>query len=144
MDLSTIDQGIATQIGHYADAVVIPAGYDQILVSGTPGLDQDGELAPDITGQSEQAWENVTRILDAAGASVSDIVFIRQWLTHESDVAGYAAVRTRYITHRPGATMAVIPTLVRPGFLLELEVIAARPSQDDQARGSGGRLVLRP
>ena len=92
MDLSTIDQGIATQIGHYADAVVVPAGYDQILVSGTPGLDQDGELAPDITGQSEQAWENVTRILDAAGASVSDIVFMRQWLTQESDFAGYAAV----------------------------------------------------
>ena len=70
MDLSTIDQGIATQIGHYADAIVIPAGYDQILVSGTPGLDQDGDLAPDIVGQSEQAWENVTRILNAAGASI--------------------------------------------------------------------------
>ena len=100
MDLSTIDQGIATQIGHYADAIVIPAGYDQILVSGTPGLDQDGDLAPDIVGQSEQAWENVTRILDAAGASISDIVFIRQWLTHESDVAGYVG-RTIPIRHPP-------------------------------------------
>ena len=144
MDLSTIDQGIATQIGHYADAIVIPAGYDQILVSGTPGLDQDGDLAPDIVGQSEQAWENVTRILDAAGASISDIVFMRQRLTDESDIAGYVAVRSRYVTHRPGATLAVVPTLVQPGFLLELEVIAARAPQDDEALDSRRKLVRRP
>lgn len=133
MELSTIDQGIATQIGHYADAIVIPAGYDQTVVSSTPGLDQDGELPADITGQSEQAWENVTRILDAAGAGISDIVFIRQWLTSESDTADYLAVRTRYVTHRPASMLAVIPALVRPGFLIELEIIAARPPQEDGA-----------
>ncbi|MGH3408646.1 MAG: hypothetical protein ACRDRJ_40055 [Streptosporangiaceae bacterium] len=33
------DAGIARQIGHYADAVRVPAGYDQIPVPGTPGLD---------------------------------------------------------------------------------------------------------
>jgi enamine deaminase RidA (YjgF/YER057c/UK114 family) len=132
MHLSTIDQGIATQIGHYADAVVIPAGYDQILVSGTPGIDQDGDIAPDITGQSEQAWENIVRILKAAGAEISDIVFIRQRLTSESDIEGYVTVRTRYLTHRPGSTLAVVPALMRPGFLVELEVVAARPPQEDE------------
>jgi hypothetical protein len=34
----SFDAGIARQLGHYADAVRVPAGYDQILVSGTPGL----------------------------------------------------------------------------------------------------------
>jgi enamine deaminase RidA (YjgF/YER057c/UK114 family) len=132
MDLSTIDQGIATQIGHYADAIVIPAGYDQILVSGTPGLDQDGDLPGDVTGQSEQAWENVSRILDAAGAAISDIVFVRQWLVSESDIADYVSVRTGYVTHRPGSMLAVVPALIRPGFLIELEIIAARPPQEDE------------
>lgn len=132
MHLSTIDQGIATQIGHYADAVVIPAGYDQILVSATPGLDRDGDLALDITGQSEQAWENIVRILKAAGAGISDIVFVRQRLTNESDIESYVAVRTRYVTHRPGSTLTVAPALVRPGFLIELEVIAARAPQEDE------------
>ena len=131
MELSTIDQGIATQIGHYADAVVVPSGYDQILVSGTPGIDQDGELADDITGQTEQAWENVTRILDAAGAGINDIVYIRQWLTSESDVAGYFDVRTRYISHRPGGVLVIVPSLAQPRFRVELEVIAARPPQEE-------------
>lgn len=133
MSLSTIDQGIATQIGHYADAVVIPAGYDQILVSGTPGLDQDGELPTDVTGQSEQAWENVIRVLDAAGADLSNIVFVREWLVNESDVDDYVAVRARYITHRPGSMLVVVPALARPRFLVQLEIIAARPPQEDES-----------
>jgi hypothetical protein len=28
--------------------------------------------------------------------------------------------------------LAVVPALVRPGFLLELKVIAARPPQEDE------------
>jgi enamine deaminase RidA (YjgF/YER057c/UK114 family) len=130
MNLQTIDQGIASQIGHYADAIVVPPGYEQILISGTPGIDQDGDVAGDITGQSEQAWENVTRILEAAGATVMDIVFIRQWLTEESDIDDYVAVRSRYVTHRPGLMLGVISALVRPEFLLELEVIAVRPARE--------------
>jgi 2-iminobutanoate/2-iminopropanoate deaminase len=41
----SFDPGMARQIGHYADAVRIPAGYDQIVVSGTSGLTADGSLA---------------------------------------------------------------------------------------------------
>ena len=127
MSLQTIDQGIASQLGHYADAIVIPPEYEQIMVSGTFGIDQDGDVATDITGQSEQAWENVVRILEAADATSRDIVFIRQWLTTESDIDGYLAVRARYVTHRPGATLAVVSALMRPQLLVQLEVVAARP-----------------
>jgi hypothetical protein len=31
----SFDAGIARQIGQYADAVRVPAGYDHILVAGT-------------------------------------------------------------------------------------------------------------
>ena len=55
----SFDAGIASQIGHYADAVRVPASYDQIVVSGTPGLAPDGSLAGDMTGQATQAWQNV-------------------------------------------------------------------------------------
>lgn len=70
--------GIAHQVGHYADAVRVPAGYDQILVSGTPGLTAEGSLPGDITGQSTVAWQNVSAILERAGAGLADIVSIRQ------------------------------------------------------------------
>ena len=54
-----IDAGIARQIGHYADAVRVPADHDQIVVSGTPGLAPNGSLAADMTGQATQAWRNI-------------------------------------------------------------------------------------
>jgi hypothetical protein len=32
----TSDAGFSHQIGRYSDAIRVPAGYDQIIVSGTP------------------------------------------------------------------------------------------------------------
>jgi 2-iminobutanoate/2-iminopropanoate deaminase len=124
-----VDAGIASQIGHYADAVRIPAGHEQVLVSGTPGLTLEGDLAPDIAGQSEQAWRNVSAILEKAGAVLSDVVSIRQWLISADDIPSYVAVRSRFISHQCASMLAVIPQLVRPDFLIEIEVVAAVPPQ---------------
>jgi 2-iminobutanoate/2-iminopropanoate deaminase len=93
--IQAFDAGIARQIGHYSDAVRVPAGYDQVIVSGTPGLSPDGTLPPDMTGQATQTWRNVEAILRAVGASLADIVAVRQWLTSPDDIAAYVAVRAR-------------------------------------------------
>ena len=69
----SFDAGIARQIGHCADTVRVPAGHDQIPVSGTPGLAPDGSLPGDMTGQATQAWQNIQTPLSKAGASLSDI-----------------------------------------------------------------------
>jgi 2-iminobutanoate/2-iminopropanoate deaminase len=121
----SFDAGVAKQLGHYADAVRIPTGFDQIIVSGTPGLTQDGKLPEGIEAQSEQAWRNVEAILEQAGSSLAEIVSIRQWLVREEDIAPYVAVRSKFISHLSASMLAVIPALVRPDFLVEVEVIAA-------------------
>ncbi len=36
----TYDAGFSHQIGRYSDAIRVPSDYDQIVVSGTPGLDE--------------------------------------------------------------------------------------------------------
>ncbi len=123
------DAGVAHQIGHYSDAVRVPSGYDQILVSGTPGLAPDGSLAPDMTGQATQAWQNIEAILSRAGASLADVVAVRQWLTDAGDIRAYADVRSKFIKHEPAFMLGVIPGLVRPDFLVEIEVIAAVPAR---------------
>ena len=43
--------------------------------------------------------------------------------------AGYVEVRPKFITHRPAFMLGVIPGLVRPDFLAEIEVIAAVPRE---------------
>jgi enamine deaminase RidA (YjgF/YER057c/UK114 family) len=123
-----ISTGIASQIGRYSDAVRIPAGYDTIVTSGTPGLAPDGTVPEGMTAQATQAWENIRAILAAAGAGLADIVSVRQWLTRQEDLADYVAVRSQYITHQPAFMLAINPALVWPSLLVELEVAAAVPA----------------
>lgn len=98
------------------------------MISGTSGLAADGSLAGDMTGQATRAWQNVETTLNQAGAALSDIVRVRKWLTRAEDVRAYADVRSKFITHKPAFMLGVIPGLVRPGFLVEIEVVAGVPA----------------
>jgi 2-iminobutanoate/2-iminopropanoate deaminase len=120
--------GVAAHIGNYADAVRVPAAAELIHTSGTPGLRQDGTLPEDFTEEAVQAWRNVEEALRRAGAALTDIISVRQWLTDAADIPAYAAVRMSVIHHQPVFMLGVIPGLVWPAMRVELEVVAIRPS----------------
>jgi enamine deaminase RidA (YjgF/YER057c/UK114 family) len=120
--------GVSHQIGQYADAIRVPAGYEQIITSGTPGLTADGELPDNIADQARQAWQNVEAALARAGASISDVVSIRQWLTDADDIKAYSLVRSEFVKHECAMMLAVIPALVWPSIKVEIEVVAVRAS----------------
>jgi 2-iminobutanoate/2-iminopropanoate deaminase len=118
--------GVAAQIGNYGDAVEVPSQARWLLTSGTPGLALDGALPADIGGQAELAWGHIMLMLKRAGMTAQDLVKITQYLTQVSDIAAYAQVRGRFLGEvRPASMLMIVPALVRPGFLLEIEVIAA-------------------
>jgi enamine deaminase RidA (YjgF/YER057c/UK114 family) len=121
------DVGVASQIGTYSDAVEAPAGVRWLFTSGTPGLARDGALPGDIAGQAEIAWRHIVDMLAQAGMTVADLVKVTHYLTRASDVADYVRVRTRFLGDaRPASMLLVVPELVRPQFLLEVEAIAAK------------------
>jgi 2-iminobutanoate/2-iminopropanoate deaminase len=120
--------GVSHQIGHYADAIRVPAGYEQIITSGTPGLTADGELPDNIADQARQAWQNIEGALAKAGASIPDVVSIRQWLTDADGIKAYTLVRSEFVKHECASMLAVIPALVWPGIKVEIEVVAVRAS----------------
>jgi 2-iminobutanoate/2-iminopropanoate deaminase len=123
----TYSAGFAHQIGRYSDAVRVPAGRDQIIVSGTPGLDEAGVIPADFADEARQAWRNVATILEKAGASLSDIASVRQYLTRPEDIAAYVAVRKEMITHEPAFMLMVVDALVWPTVHVEIEVVALVP-----------------
>jgi 2-iminobutanoate/2-iminopropanoate deaminase len=123
----TYDAGFAHRIGRYSDAVRVPAGHDQIIVSGTPGLDGTGAIPAEFADEARQAWRNVAAILEKAGASVSDIVSVRQYLTRPADIEAYVAVRKEMIAHEPAFMLLVVDALVRPSIHVEIEVVAVVP-----------------
>lgn len=133
---TTYDAGFSHQIGRYADAVRIPSGrdHDQVIVSGTPGLDRDGKIPADFADEARQAWQNVGAILAKAGASISDIVSVRQYLTRPEDIKTYVDVRKEMITHEPAFMLSVVSALVWPSIHVEIEVVALVPARDEPAR----------
>jgi 2-iminobutanoate/2-iminopropanoate deaminase len=121
------DIGVARQIGKYSDAVEAPAGARWLMTSGTPGLALDGTLPSDIAGQAELAWTHIVAVLKRADMTVHDMVKITQYLLHASFIPDSIKVRSRFLgTARPASTLLVVPQSIKPEFLLEVEVFAAK------------------
>jgi len=121
------DIGVARQIGTYSDAVEAPANARWLVTAGTPGLGMDGKLPADITGQAELAWTHIIAMLKRADMTVHDLVKITQYLVRASDISAYAKVRSHVLGDaRPASMLLIVPGLVRPEFLLEIEACAVR------------------
>ena len=122
--------GVSHQIGKYSDAVEVRPNLRWLFTSGTPGLEIDGTLPTDITGQTEVAWKHILRMLKLANMTPADVVKVTQYLTRAEDIAAYANVRARFLgDSEPASMLLVIPQLVRPEFLVEVEIVAAAEVQ---------------
>jgi 2-iminobutanoate/2-iminopropanoate deaminase len=119
--------GVAAQIGKYSDAIETAPNLRWLFTSGTPGLLRDKKLPPNITGQAELAWQHILAILRSADMTVDDIIKVTQYLTRAEDVADYAKVRSRVLGEaRPAFMLLVVPQLIWPEVLLEIEVVASK------------------
>jgi 2-iminobutanoate/2-iminopropanoate deaminase len=116
-------------VGPYSQVARLEFGGGVLLMlSGQVALDADGLVtAPgDMTAQSERVFEVIGQLLGAHGASFSDIVNIRTFLTDITRLGEYAVVRRRYLTGEPPTSTTVeSPHLFKPGAVVEVEVTAA-------------------
>lgn len=98
-----------------------------VYVSGIPAYDAEGKLAVgDFTAQMTQTMKNVTGILKAAGAGWDRVVKVNVFLTRRED---FAEMNRIYAAHfpdgkYPARTTAIVYSLPRPDFLLEIECTA--------------------
>jgi enamine deaminase RidA (YjgF/YER057c/UK114 family) len=126
--ITRIRTGVADHIGKYADAVAVSGGGTQIFVSGTPGVREDGTIPEDFSDEARQCWANVESALGKAGAKLTDIVYMRQWVTSRDNASAYLAVSKEIIRHEPAAMFSIIDELVWPNIRVEVEVIAILPA----------------
>ena len=98
-----------------------------LFTAGTPGLAADGTAPSDFGEQAELVWTHITTMLDRAGMTVHDLVKVTHYLLRRSDLPAYAQVRFRFLRDaRPASMLVIVPGLIRPEFLLEVEAYAAR------------------
>jgi reactive intermediate/imine deaminase len=111
--------------------VVEVTGGRTIYVSGQIAVDKDGRVvgAGDFEAQTRQVFENLKAALDAAGATLADIVKITMFVTDISRLQTLRAVRDSYFTGAPPASSLVeVSRLVLPELMVEIEAIAVTGS----------------
>ena len=121
------DTGVSKHIGTYSDAVETGAGLRWLYTSGTPGLSPaTGELPEGIEAQTRQAWQNIIAALKMANMTIGDMVKVNTSLVDASDKATYVKVRKAILGDvKPAFMLSVVNELIRPGMLVEIEVVAA-------------------
>ena len=101
-----------------------------LFVSGQAAADNDGNTVGvgDCEAQTRHVMSRIRAIVEAAGASLSDVVKITTFLTDVNDYAAFGKVRSETFPSSPPARSTVIvAALVRPEFLVEVEAVVHIP-----------------
>jgi enamine deaminase RidA (YjgF/YER057c/UK114 family) len=118
-----------------------PVGYSHIAkvnrgtliyLAGQVSSDASGKLVGEgnFEAQAEQVFRNLKIAVEAAGGAMTDIVKLNVYLVAEVDqaeVPTLRAIRDRYVNVEkpPVSTLVVVSRLARPGWLVEIEAVAA-------------------
>jgi enamine deaminase RidA (YjgF/YER057c/UK114 family) len=114
--------------GDFYQGVIVNGGR-LIYLAGQVANNADGSVAGvgDLRRQAEKVYENIGHVLRAAGATpgravkeTTWVLSIDAWRQHGTPVR-----QAFYGGDYPASTLVEIPALVRPEFLVEIEVIAA-------------------
>jgi 2-iminobutanoate/2-iminopropanoate deaminase len=117
--------GAPSAIGPYSQAIV---SGDLVFCSGQLGLDPaSGEIVEGgVEAQTERALRNLVSVLDAAGASMADVVKTTIFLADIGDFAAVNAVYARQMPDPAPARSTFAVGALPKGGLIEIEAIARR------------------
>lgn len=114
-------------LANYAHATEVPAGARWLVLSGQLGIGADGVIPKKTAAQADICFQNIGAILRNGGMDFGDIVRITTFLINEADLAGYMAVRDRYVADpAPASTLLVVKSFSKKQFMVEIEIIAAK------------------
>lgn len=109
--------------------VVVSKGSRLVHIAGQTSQDKDLNIigAGDLAVQAKRAFENVRHAMDAVGASVEDVAFIRFYIVNYSveqlDTIAQATAEFLNGAPAPASTIVGVQGLALPDFLIEIEPV---------------------
>lgn len=99
---------------------------DMIWVSGQVGIDAVMKPGEGIEEQSELAFRALQQVLEAAGATLADVVELMTFHTQlDTDMATFSRVKDSYFPDRyPSWTAVGITQLAMPELRIEIRAVA--------------------
>lgn len=113
---------------HYSPGV--KAG-NLLFIAGQVGRDENLTVVEGKEAQFIQAFENVKKVLMAAGATFDDLVEMVTYHTDMRDLPLFMQVKDRYITNKdryPTWTGIGTTALAMPGLCVEIKCTALLPN----------------
>ena len=111
----------------YSQALEVDPNKRWLFTAGQVGAAPDGSTADSFEDQVAQTWANIMALLQEGGMAIDDVVKINGYVVGAENFPAYAAARKKVMGDaRPASTAIIVPALAMPGWLVEIEVIAAK------------------
>jgi len=117
-------QGIYPATPDYVHAMEVTDATRFLFVSGTMGLDHNGQAPDRLSEQLSLLWSNIRRILNEAGMTTENIVRLTSYLRDASFAEANQQARLQALGDRRVPTTAIVVQTLMPEWLVEIEVIA--------------------
>lgn len=127
MPYTSITTPEARPVANYKMATRMEGGR-LLYIAGQVARDAEGNvLAPgDIRTQARQVFQNLQRVLQAAGGDLTDLLKITTYITNIAHFPAVAEVRSQLFPGElPASTLIVVTRLAQPELLIEVEGMAA-------------------
>ena len=107
--------------------VVVASGEKMVFVSGQLARNKNGDIvgAGDMRAQIRQVGENLKNGLEAAGATLDDLVKTTTFVTDIDEFFRHVDIRHDYLgVSLPASTTVEVRRLSHPDLLVEIEAMA--------------------
>jgi len=94
-----------------------------VMIASQVGRKPDGTpVGPDIESQTVKAFENVKAIVEEAGGTMEDVVYLCAYIVDREHARTVQEVRKRYFhaPDYPATSLVVVAEILLPGFHVEV------------------------
>ncbi|MBO0347026.1 RidA family protein [Roseibium sp. CAU 1637] len=128
MTKSLLPSSVRAPFARYSHGMEVPADHRLVFTSGQLGITVDDQIPQGVEAQTRVCFENIREILAEAGMDFSDLVRINAYVTGREHMAGYMKVRDEFTRDpAPASTLMIVSGFTREEFVVEVEVVAAKP-----------------